>query len=105
MPFGFITGETQVNSTTPGNQRSAKTAPLANGGYVTVWASDTGDGSGKAIMGQIFAADGSKVGSEFLVNTTTAGDQDLPDVIAYDDVQSPGGVGYSFIVVWQSAEA
>jgi Ca2+-binding RTX toxin-like protein len=105
MPFGFISGETQVNSSTAGNQRAAKSAPLHNGGYVTVWASDTGDGSGKAIMGQIFDSNGAKVGSEFLINTTTAGDQDLPDVIAYDDVQSPGGVGYSFIVVWQSAEA
>jgi Ca2+-binding RTX toxin-like protein len=104
MPLGFITGETQVNTTATGDQRSAATTALANGGYVTVWASDNGDGSGKAIMGQRFAADGSKVGAEFLVNTTTAGDQDLPDVIAYSDSSSPGGVPNSFIVVWQSAE-
>jgi Ca2+-binding RTX toxin-like protein len=96
MPFGFITGETQVNTSTAGNQRAPSTAALTNGGYVTVWASDVGDGSGKAIMGQLFDANGAKVGSEFLVNTTTAGDQDLPSVVSYTG---------TFIVVWQSAEA
>jgi hypothetical protein len=104
MAFGFITNESQVNSSTAGNQRGPATTALPNGGYVTVWASDTGDGSGKAIMGQLFAADGTKVGAEFLINTTTAGDQDLPDVVAYNDSTSPGGVPSSFIVVWQSAE-
>jgi Ca2+-binding RTX toxin-like protein len=102
MPLGFIGSETQVNSSTAGNQRSASTAALTNGGYVTVWASDNGDGSGKAIMGQLFDANGLKVGGEFLVNTTTAGDQDLPQVVSM-----PAGMTgpTAFFVVWQSAEA
>jgi hypothetical protein len=101
MAIGFLTNETQVNATTAGNQRAPATTALNNGGYVTVWASDTGDGSGKAILGQLFAADGSKVGAEFLINTTTAGDQDLPDVVSV-----PGATaGAVFYVVWQSAEA
>jgi Ca2+-binding RTX toxin-like protein len=106
MPLGFITNESQVNTTTTGNQRSAATTALTNGGYVTVWASDSGDGSGKSIMGQLFAADGSKVGAEFLVNTTTAGDQDLPDVVLMSNAAQPGaGPANAFFVVWQSAEA
>ena len=100
MPFGFISNETQVNSTASGNQRAPSTTALTNGGYVTVWASDTGDGSGKAIMGQLFDSSGNKVGAEFLVNTTTAGDQDLPTVVSYTNPNGPA----AFIVVWQSAE-
>jgi Ca2+-binding RTX toxin-like protein len=99
MALQFIRSETQVNSTTAGNQRAPATAVLTGGGYVTVWASDTGDGSGKAIMGQRFASDGTKVGAEFLINTTTAGDQDLPDVVA-----TGWGGSSIFFVVWQSAE-
>jgi hypothetical protein len=103
MALGFITQETQVNTTTAGNQRAPATTLLPSGRYITVWASDTGDGSGKAIMAQIFAPDGSKIGSEFLVNTTTAGDQDLPDVYYVTGIL--GGSGSSLFVVWQSAEA
>ena len=101
MPFGFVTEEARVNSTTAGNQRMPASAALYGGGYVTVWASDTGDGSGSAILGQIFAADGSKVGDEFLVNTTTLGNQDLPDVVP---VAPDSPFAASFVVVWQSEE-
>jgi hypothetical protein len=100
MALGFISDETQVNGTTTGNQRAPATTVLPNGGYVTVWASDTGDGSGKAIMGQLFSKDGSKVGAEFLINTTTEGDQDLPDVVG----TTWGSSNNVFFVVWQSAE-
>jgi hypothetical protein len=102
MGLQFIGSESQINGTTLGNQRAVSTAALANGGYVTVWASDIGDGSGKAIMGQLFAADGSKVGAEFLINTTTAGDQDLPEVVSMPGAPLDPNV---FFVVWQSAEA
>ena len=103
MPLGFITDEAQVNTTTAGNQRAPASAQVATG-YVTVWASDNGDGSGKAIMGQLFAANGTKIGAEFVVNSTTAGNQDLPDVITVH----PDGfnnVARGFFVVWQSEEA
>ena len=102
MPLGFVTQEEQVNTTTAGNQRAPAMTALPGGGYVTVWASDTGDGSGKAILGQLYDANGVKVGGEFLVNTTTAGDQDLPDVV---QVQAEsGGPVAGFFVVWQSQE-
>ena len=104
MPLGFITNETQVNTTTSGNQRAPATAKLPGGGYITVWASDVGDGSGKAIMGQLFAANGSKVGAEFVVNTTTAGDQDLPDVVWGLPDTGPAQIPGAIYVVWQSAE-
>jgi Ca2+-binding RTX toxin-like protein len=99
MGFGFITPETLVNTTTAGNQRSPAMAARTNGNYMTVWVSDTGDGSGTAIMGQRYNSAGTKVGGEFLVNTTTAGNQDLPDVIAV------AGAPDMFYVVWQSEEA
>jgi Ca2+-binding RTX toxin-like protein len=102
MPLGFVTNEEQVNTTATGNQRAPAMAALPGGGYVTVWASDTGDGSGKAILAQIYDANGNKVGGEFLVNTTTAGNQDLPDVAPVMP-ESGGPIG-GFVVVWQSEE-
>ncbi|MEA3040610.1 MAG: hypothetical protein QOC65_99 [Sphingomonadales bacterium] len=102
MPLGFVTNEEQVNTTTTGNQRAPAMTALPGGGYVTVWASDTGDGSGKAILAQIYDANGVKVGGEFVVNTTTAGDQDFPDVVS---VQAESGApAAGFFVVWQSQE-
>ena len=52
---------------------------LSNGGFVVTWQDDshgvggaTGDSSGTAVKAQVFAADGTRVGSELLVNTATA---------------------------------
>lgn len=87
-----------VNTTTSGAQSQASIAALANGGFVVTWydESRTGaDSSGGAIRGQMFNANGSKNGSEFLVNTTTTGDQGGPSVSAMVDG--------SFLVAWTDA--
>ena len=69
----------QVNSTTSGNQvtpQIARIEPdasannLVNGGFVITW-SGTGDGSSNAVFAQVFQIDGTPVGTEFIVNTTT----------------------------------
>ena len=54
------------------------------------------DGSGSGIYGQIFDADGSRNGSEFQVNTYTAGDQEGPVVTSFSDS--------SFLIVWWSQD-
>lgn len=64
------------------------------GNFVVVWASSDQDGSGYGIFAQRFAADGSRIGSEFQVNSYTTGDQRDPEVAA-------GSAG-DFIVVWNS---
>ena len=52
----------------------------------------TGDSSDTAVKAQVFAADGSQMGSELLVNTATAGDQSDPRITALAN----GG----FVVTW-----
>lgn len=69
--------------------------PLAGGGFVAVWtaAGKAGSAAGDTdIRGQRFDAAGNLVGSDFLVNGTTAGAQSRPTVAALPD----GG----FIVAW-----
>ena len=80
-PDGAALGsETQVNVTTANEQREPDVAMDASGNYVVVWTSDGQDGSGTGIYARRFAADGSPVGTEFRVNSTTTGAQTSPKV-------------------------
>lgn len=92
--------EFTVNQETSGEQNSVSSAVLNNGTYVTVWASRDSDvdGDGYGIAGQLFAADGSRIGDEFAVSTgaTATGDAYFPDVTA-----TPNG---GFFVVWASPD-
>ena len=87
--------EIAVNTTTAGYQFTpVRVAAFADGSFVVTWVSDVQDGSGYGVYGQRFDASGAKVGSEFAVNSTVAGDQ-------YDgDVAALGGGG--FVVSWTS---
>src|SRR5215475_1391691 len=63
-----------VNTTTAGDQITSSMTTLADGRFVVTWTNEEpvpGDGSGSAVMAQIFDADGSPDGGQFLVNTTT----------------------------------
>src|SRR5689334_11281196 len=87
-PFGV--------STTTGNQLYMKTATFADGSFVAVWidGSETGaDTSGAAIRGQLFNADGSKRGAEFIVNNTTENQQSEAVVTVLSDGR--------FVVAWK----
>lgn len=98
---GSRTGsEFLVNTQTAGSQLTPKVTNLANGGFVVTWqdgysggagSGTLGDSSRASVKGQVFAADGSKVGTEFLVNTQTAGDQSTPVVTA---------LGSGFVITW-----
>ncbi|HEV2156714.1 AIDA repeat-containing protein [Bradyrhizobium sp.] len=95
--------EFQVNSQTAGSQWYPSVTGLTNGGFVVTWqdglagstsgSSSLGDASGSAVHAQVYAADGSKVGGEFLVNTQTTGSQATPVVTGL----SNGG----FVISWQ----
>jgi hypothetical protein len=90
-----IGDEFVVNTYTTGSQYGAAIAVEANGNFVVVWEdSNFRDGSGLAVMGQRFAASGSRLGGEFQVNTYTTGNQRLASV----DVSPAGG----FVVAWTS---
>lgn len=87
-------GERLVNATTSKAQFQPAVAPNGDG-FVVVFRDGSrsgGDTSSSAIRGRRFTADGAPVGSEFLVNVTTADRQLRADVSAID-----GG----FVVAWQ----
>jgi hypothetical protein len=56
--------------------------------------SDRADGDGRGIVARRLAADGSPAGSEFVVNSFTAGDQAYAAVAAVDNQR--------FVVAWES---
>lgn len=85
----------QVNTTTTDNQLHPSTAQAGNGNALIVWESADQDGDGYGIYGQFRDAIGAASGTEFLINTTTSGDQRMADV-AMDDAGNA-------IVVWMDA--
>ena len=62
------------------DQDGPSIAGIGNGGFVVIWQSHDQDGSGRGIYGQHYAADGSKVGTEFRLNEETDLDQERPSV-------------------------
>ncbi|MGF1499066.1 MAG: right-handed parallel beta-helix repeat-containing protein, partial [Elainellaceae cyanobacterium] len=88
-----VSGEFQVNTAIDRNQSQPAVATLDDG-FVAVWQSLSQDGDEYGIFGQRFAADGTLVGSEFQVNTTTAGSQNYPAIATLSD--------NSIVVAWNS---
>ncbi len=86
--------EVQVNTTVVNNQHDPFIAMRSTGESVIVWVSDLQDGSGWGIYGQRYDASGNKAGSEFQLNSFTAGDQKQPSVA----MDSNG----NFAVEWES---
>lgn len=86
-------GETQVHSSTVGNQWFQQIATLSDGGWVVAWATSYGDSDG--IYLQAFNADGTRQGAETHVGSYAAGDQTSPHITALAD----GG----WVVTWSSA--
>lgn len=96
MQFIPSGAEFVAGSTAAGNQRYPDVAALATpdgkaGGFVTVWTD-----ASNVVRGQLFAADGAKSGTEFLINTPDeAPIQEKPAVAALD--------GGGFVVVWRTS--
>jgi Ca2+-binding RTX toxin-like protein len=88
--------ETCVNTTIGGEQHGPVATALADGGYVITWTSDFQDGSGSGIYAQRYAADGSAVAGETLINITTANDQNFPAITTTAD----GG----YVITWTSTD-
>ncbi len=84
----------RVNTTLTGQQFLPMVTGLSDGSFVVTWqssASGTWD-----ILGQRFDATGQVIGQEFVINTTTAGEQTATAVLSTPD----GG----FTVSWQSSD-
>ncbi|HTU12232.1 MAG TPA: Ig-like domain-containing protein [Allosphingosinicella sp.] len=84
-----------VNSTTVGDQAQPSVVSLWNGTFVIVWQSANQDGSGNGIYAQRYGNNYLPVGGEILVNSHTAGNQQLASIAALSD----GG----FVITWESA--
>ncbi|MGB5539518.1 MAG: DUF2341 domain-containing protein [Gammaproteobacteria bacterium] len=93
-----VGGEIRVNTTTVSSaqQPIGSITADASGNITVVWNSDA-DGDGTAVVGQRLDWAGNKLGGEFIINTTTSGNQTFPEVIA----QAGGG----FIVAWGGSGA
>ncbi len=87
-------GEFRVNTITAGDQVNPTVAMDQMGNYVIAWESYGQDGSGWGVYARRFTAWGGAQGPEFLVNTTTAGNQNAP-AVAMDNAGN-------FTVVWAS---
>ena len=88
-------GEFLVNTTTLSLQFNPDVTALADGKFVVVWkdfSSLGGDASPTSIKAQVFNANGTHFGTEFLVNTTTNGGQSTPQIAALADGR--------FVVTW-----
>ena len=83
----------RVNSYLYGDQYGPRISSLGTD-YLIVWTSLAQDGSQEGVYGQFVRGNGSVVGGEFRVNTTTANSQIQP-VVASD------GVG-QFLAIWTS---
>jgi hypothetical protein len=87
----------QVNTYTTGDQDYPAIAMRSNGEFVVVWSSHGQDGYGFGVFGQRFSSSGEPAGKEFLVNSTTSGNQGAPDV-AMDEKGR-------YVVVWPGDSA
>lgn len=78
-----------------GTQVGPELTALSTGGFVLTWVGNAGalsDGSGSGVYFQAFDAAGAPIGSVQLANSTLAGDQILPSVVALDNG--------SFAITW-----
>src|SRR5687768_1101179 len=92
----------RVNADTTGLQIQPRVAADGDGNFVVVWTDRSHrDGSGDGVFGQMFLANGARLGGEFQVNTYTTDSQigtsvsraaDGRFVIAYESYEEPAGI-------------
>jgi Ca2+-binding RTX toxin-like protein len=94
-PDGTPSGsELLVNTTTSSLQRYPSIAGLGDGGFVAIWYDESVDGGG--VRGQIFSADGSRVGGELVVPDVPGRPFDQPHFFAEVLALKNG----RFVVMW-----
>jgi hypothetical protein len=92
-----VGSEFQANTQTAFDQSFPDVAMDAAGSFVVAWGSTAQDDAGRGVFAQLFDATGARSGTEFRVNSTTTGDQDLPAVTATGD--------NAFVVAWDNGAA
>lgn len=74
-----------VNSTTIQDQYNPSVTALAAGRFAVTWFANQGIGGDNNIRARIFNADGTPLAHDFIVNSTTAGDQGNPSITTLSD--------------------
>jgi hypothetical protein len=74
---GRVGGEFRVNTYIPDNQDPSKVAINNRGQFVVAWNTKDADGDGFGVKARRYDANGSPIGEELLVNTATAGNQNV----------------------------
>ena len=96
----FTAGGDKIGSTSSVSHAdissSHQITPLLHTGFVVTWEDKvvTNEGYSWAVKAQVFAADGTKIGDEILVNTATDSDQWDPNIAALSSSD--------FVVTWSS---
>jgi hypothetical protein len=85
--------EFRVNTYTFSDQNTPAVAMAGNGDFVVAWQSIGQDGYSAGVFAQRFNASGAKAGGEFLVNQTTARQEQSP-AVAMDDAGR-------FVIAWE----
>jgi Ca2+-binding RTX toxin-like protein len=88
-----VTPVTFVNTTTTNAQQAAQTAALTGGGFVVVWQDGSAAGQSRDIRGQLFDANGTRVGGEFVIDQSVGTAQTRAPSVA---ATASGG----FVVAW-----
>ena len=92
---GFAEGDPfLVNTTTANDQHLPDVAVSEMGDFIVTWTSDNQDGDDRGVYAQRFSRTGAARAEEFLVNTTTAGLQDLSRA-------SMNAAG-DFVIAWEA---
>lgn len=93
---GLSGGEFRINTTLAGDQINPDVSADAAGNFVVVWTQATGGSAGSDVMGQRISAAGNKIGSEFMVSSSSAHDQ--------TDAAVAMGADGRFLVTWQAMQ-
>ncbi len=102
----------QVNSSSAGDQLQPQVAMAADGQFWVVWESSDRDGDGFGVMARRYSATGTPQGSEFLVNSTTTGEQRYAKVSIADNGRvavswsslTPAGGGWDVMAQYFDAD-
>ena len=86
--------EFQANSYTASNQSVSSVAAFRDGRFVTVWISEGQAGPGYGAVGQIFAANGQRIGEEIQVRTESGAEQHVRSVATLGQAK--------FVVAWEN---
>lgn len=104
LTTGGNTNDVLVNTTTSGNQTDPVIAMDQDGNFVIAWAGE-GTGDTQGIFMRAYLADGTAIGTEQIVNTTTADGQYLPAVaIDYNGSSNPA-TNPNVVFAWYKYDA